>query len=418
MKKTEGVGGANALDRSGAMSPGTNLRDSASTGGLVRGYSEMKGDVTQLVHVEVAGQDDNLGDSVLRRGYLHALRGPNRRFRLLGRAQTSDYLAGLALADADEWFASRDQWLESPGVASAPVQAFNAGEINPTGLTYPTDRRARELAAARNAGGVVVVAGIGLKDAEQARRVSYLAPFRDADVVSWRDSGSQAAAGFGEANPDWAFALGSSTSSWEPTAARKLIAVTLRFDRPYPDAAWMAAVLRLAKQTSARIVTVAQVARDAPRAVRLAADLGAVYLGAPSFAHDVLEAHVRGLYQRSLAVISDRAHGLIIGATEGAYPIGSGADSHKISRLLDEVGLGSLVGAYDALPDFVEQFADGLDDLAPAIDAARDRLTRLTRRIQTVLGAIAPYEMHDLQSPFMASETTTTFANIGVRHGE
>src|SRR5690606_9516782 len=116
----------------------------------------------------------------------------------LGRAQTSDYRAGLALTDADEWFASRDQWLESPGAASAPVQAFNAGEINPTGLTYPTDRRARELAAVRDAGGRVVVAGIGLRDTEQIRGVQFLAPVRDADIVSWRDSGSQAAAGFGE----------------------------------------------------------------------------------------------------------------------------------------------------------------------------------------------------------------------------
>ncbi len=350
----------------------------------------MADELTQLVHVHLAGQDDNLGDSVLRRGYLDALRGPNRRFRLLGHGQTSDYLAGLALTEADEWFESRSQWLESPGAASAPVHAFNAGEINPAGSTYPTDRRAQELAATRNAGGVAVIAGIGLKDTEQSRSVKFLAPFRDADIVSWRDSGSQAAAGFGEVNPDWAFALGTSTSEWHPVASRKLIAVTLRFDRAYPDATWMAAVQRLAKQTSTQIVTVAQVARDAPRAVRLAADLGGVYLGAPSFAHDVLEEHVRGLFQRSLAVISDRAHGLIIAATEGAYPIGSGANPHKISRLLDEVGLGSLVGAYDALPDFVELFADRLDGLAPAVDVARNRLTRLTQRIQTMLGAIAP----------------------------
>src|SRR5690606_6786434 len=118
--------------------------------------------------------------------------------------------------------------------------------------------------------------------------------------------------------------------------------------------------------------------------------LGAEYLGAPSFAHDVLEKHVRGLFQRSLAVVSDRAHGLIIAATEGAYPIGSGANPHKISRLLDEVGLGSLVGAYDDLPNYVEQFADRLGDLAPAIDVARNRLVGLTQRIQTTLGAIAP----------------------------
>jgi len=349
----------------------------------------MANEGTQLVHADVSGQDDNLGDSVLRRGYLDALRGPRRRFRLLGRSQTSDYIAGLALTQADEWFANRNEWLESPGAASAPVQAFNAGEINPTGATYPTDRRAEELAAARNAGGVVVIAGIGLKDTEQSRHVKFLAPFRDANIVSWRDSGSQAAAGFGEANPDWAFALGTSTSAWQPAASRKLIAVTLRFDRQYPDAAWMSAVQRLAKQTSTQIVTVAQVARDAPRAVRLAADLGGVYLGAPSFAHDVLEKHVRDLYQRSLAVISDRAHGLIIAATEGAYPIGSGANPHKISRLLDEGGLGALVGAYGALQDFVEQFAKHVHGLAAVIDAARDRVARLAERVQATLGAIA-----------------------------
>src|SRR5690606_12706429 len=112
-------------------------------------FSRMANEGTQLVHADVSGQDDNLGDSVLRRGYLDALRGPRRRFRLLGRSQTSDYIAGLALTQADEWFANRNEWLESPGAASAPVQAFNAGEINPTGATYPTDRRAQELAATR-----------------------------------------------------------------------------------------------------------------------------------------------------------------------------------------------------------------------------------------------------------------------------
>jgi len=349
----------------------------------------MIGATAQLVRIELGGQDDNLGDSVLRRAYLQALRGPNRRFHIVGGNQTSDYLAGLALTEADRWFTDRRQWMESLDAASPPVHALNAGEINPR-KAFPTTFRHREIAATRDAGGVVLVAGVGLKDIEFSRNVKFMAPFRDAAIVSWRDSGSQAVAGFGETNPDWAFLLGSRTSSWAPAAERKIIAVTLRFDRPYPDAAWMATVRRLAKQTSTQIVTFAQVARDAPRAVRLAGDLGAVYLAAPSFAHDALEAHVRDLFQRSLAVISDRAHGLIIAATEGAYPIGSGANPDKLSRLLGEVGLGSLVGAYDALPNFVEQFADRLDDLAPAINVARDRLTNLTRKIQAILDAIAP----------------------------
>lgn len=348
-------------------------------------------DTAQVVHVDLGGQDDNVGDSVLRRAYLQALRGPNRRFHLVGGNQTSDYLAGLALTESDKWFVDRNQWAESAKAVARPVQAFNAGEINPRGLKpYPAESRQKELAATRDAGGIVIIAGIGLRDTRYSRDVKFAGPFREADIVSWRDRGSQAAAGFGESNPDWAFMLGARTSSWAPASARKLICITLRFDRPYPDATWLATVRYLAKQTSTQIITFAQVARDAPRAVRLAADLGAVYLPPSSFAHDELETHIRGLFQRSLAVISDRAHGLIIAATEGAYPIGSGANPHKITRLLDEVGLGALVGTYDDLPDFVEQFGDRLDGLAPAVDVARDRLTNLSQRIRSALDANPP----------------------------
>lgn len=351
----------------------------------------MIGDAVQLVHLELGGQDDNVGDSVLRRAYLEALRGKSRHFRLVGGHQTSDYLAGLALGESDTWFTDRARWMEPTGVISKPVQAFNPGEINPRGLKpYPAEPRVKELAAAKDAGGVVLIAGVGLRDTEYSKGVKFAAPFRDADIVSWRDSGSQEAAGFGEANPDWAFLLGPSTSSWTPPAERRFIAVTLRFDRPYPDATWMATVRYLAKQVSAEIVTFAQVARDAPRAVRLAADLGAVYSAPPSFAHNALEAHIRRLFELSIAVISDRAHALIIAATEGAYPIGSAANPHKISRLLDEVDLGSLVGLYEALPDFVEELPYRLGTLAPAIDAARGRLTNLTQRIHATLDAIAP----------------------------
>lgn len=166
--------------------------------------------------------------------------------------------------------------------------------------------------------------------------------------------------------------------------------MTQRFDRPYPDETWIREVTNLAKVTSRRIVTFAQVARDAPRAIRLAADLGGQYDAGPSFSHAILDTHVRALYRRSLIVISDRAHGLIIGATEGAYPLGSAADPQKLIRLLDTVALGSLVGRYDQLSDFGSDFPARSSDLAPAIDEARRKLARLTLRIQAVLGSVAP----------------------------
>ncbi|WP_242497611.1 polysaccharide pyruvyl transferase family protein [Microbacterium protaetiae] len=351
----------------------------------------MDDQTTQQIHADISGQDDNLGDSALRRGYLSAIAGAGRRFHVVGRMQTSDYLSGLALSEQHIWYADRDTWVRSVDAKSKIIHVFNAGEIDLAGVVrYPTPRRADELAAAKDSGGVVIAAGIGLKDPRLARSIEFRSSFLNADVVSWRDAGSQQAAGFGEVNPDWAFMLGSKTADWRSVGARSYIAVTLRFDRPYPDSRWIAAVKSLANATSTRIVTLAQVSRDAPRAVQLAVDLGGEYLAPRSLAHDVLEAHVRGIYQQSLAVVSDRAHGLIIGATEGAYPIGSGADPGKIVRLLDAVGLGTLIGHFDQLQDFGEQLPTRLRDLAPAVDEARARLARLTLRIQAVLGSVMP----------------------------
>ncbi|WP_336645773.1 polysaccharide pyruvyl transferase family protein [Microbacterium sp. USHLN186] len=347
----------------------------------------------QQIHVDAAGQDDNLGDSALRNAYLKAVDGPRRMFRVVGRTQTTDYIAGLDLRERHIWYADREAWVGAIDLASPVVHIFNAGEIALAGADdagYPTKRRTAELAAAKKSGGAVIAAGIGLKEPRLARAVHFRAAFRDADIVSWRDFGSQRAAGFGEVNPDWAFALGTKTSSWLAAASREMLAVTLRFDRPYPDARWIAAVRSLAQVTSTRIVTVAQVSRDAPRAVQLAADLGGEYLLPPSLSHDSLDAHVRAVYQRSLAVVSDRAHALIMGATEGAYPIGSGADPGKIFRLMDTVGLGALIGRFDELDVFADQLPDRLPELAPAIDEARGQLARLTLRIQAIISSVTP----------------------------
>jgi len=342
----------------------------------------------QHILVDVSGQDDNLGDSALRKSYVRALAAPHRRLHLIGKSQTSDYVAGLSLPEHSVWYENRAQWLASPQTDAGPIHVFNAGEIDLAGVqAYPTMLRSRELDLARR-GGAIIAAGIGIKDPRDAVNVNFRTAFREADIVSWREAGSQEAAGFGTVNPDWAFALGSLTEVWAPEPSRDLISVTLRYDRPYPDDVWFAAVRRLADATSRRIVTIAQVARDAPRAVRMASELGGTYLRSPSFSHDVLDAHTRAVYGRSLAVISDRAHGLIIGATEGAYPIGSAADPQKLKRLLDAVDLGSLVGPYHRLSEYIELLPPRLGTLAPAIDDAREALSRLSLRIQAILGTV------------------------------
>lgn len=343
----------------------------------------------QDIFVELGGQDDNLGDSALRAGYLEAARGEGRRFHLFLGQQSADYVSGLPLAPTDQVYVERAAWIAASQAARRPVHLFNAGEIVTRSGCYPLPGRSAELRQVVHAGGALIVAGVGLRDPEAAISLEFHPVFSGAALVSWRDTPSCDAAGFGEVAPDWAFALGSPTSDWTGSPSRPLLAVTLRFDRAWPEPSWLEAVRAFAANTSTRIVTVAQVARDAPRAVRLAEALGGEYLVAPSTSHRDLGAHVRSVYGQSLAVITDRAHGLVIGATEGAYPIGSASHPEKLSRTLAVVGLEGLVGSQAQLGEVAALLESRMPGLAPAVDAARTALDQLRLRIQTVISAAA-----------------------------
>jgi len=350
----------------------------------------------QNVFVRPSGQDDNLGDSILRVGLLEALRGPDRRLHLLLDEQSSDYLTRMPLGGGTVLYSARQGWLHEIRRSRGSLYVMNAGEINPNPeVPYPNTRTVAEARGVLGRGGAMIAAGLGVKDPASAARVTYDGVLRDAALVSWRDRPSREAAGFGGVAPDWGFALGSGCLSWVPSAERRLLVVTLRFDRPWPEDRWLRTVRDLAARTHTRIVTVAQVARDSPRAVRLAEALGGEYLVAPTTRHDDLEAHVRSVYARSLAVVSDRAHALIIGATEGAYPIGSATDPQKIRRLLDVVGLGSLTGHHDGLGDRTDLLASALPGLASAIESARTQLEMLTNRIRDVMRDVADDEVGD-----------------------
>ncbi|WP_254359352.1 polysaccharide pyruvyl transferase family protein [Microbacterium hominis] len=344
----------------------------------------------QDVFVHPAGQDDNLGDSALRDGLLRALRGNGARLHVHLEGQTSDYLPGVPLRSDEAFYPERRAWLAASDMAAHPVYVVNAGEINPQPeMPFPHARRAGEMRRVTNRGGIVIAAGLGLKNPAIASRVVFDSALRDAAVMSWRDAESQAAAGFGGVAPDWAFALGSDPSIWATAEDRPLIAITLRFDRPWPTDDWIAELRGLAVRTDRRIVTVAQVARDAPRAVLLAERLGGEYLVAASTRHDDLDKHVRAVYARSLVVVSDRAHALIMGATEGAYPLGTAADPQKIQRLLDAAGVGALTGHHDGLASRASQLEAVLPDLQRAVRQARRDLRGLTERIHAAMDAAA-----------------------------
>lgn len=340
----------------------------------------------QEVFVNPSGQDDNLGDSALRGGLLRALRTTPRRLHVFLDEQSSDYISGLPLTRDDVIYRSRADWTSSMKAVDRPALVVNAGEINPpAGLLYPHPARVAEMRIARERGGAVIAAGIGLKSPSIARTVTFDEEFRRSTLVSWRDQGSRDAVGFGDVAPDWAFSLGSTESEWGDPASRTEIVVTLRFDRPWPDEAWLRTVRDLAARTRTRIVTVAQVARDIPRAVHLADALGGEYSCAPSTSHREVDQHVRSIYGRSLVVVSDRAHALIMGATEGAYPLGSATDPNKIERILAAAGVARLTGHHDRLSERADQWESAISELPGAIRTARETIVGLTTRISAAL---------------------------------
>lgn len=117
--------------------------------------------------------------------------------------------------------------------------------------------------------------------------------------------------------------------------------------------------------------------RDGQRAAELAAGLGADLLDWP--ATESLrsrEARLRHYYRDSLAVISDRAHALIIGMTEGAVPIGVTTSSpEKIRRLFGVVS--TLPIAPDEAGDDPRRWQlllDSRPQLAADLAAARAQL--------------------------------------------
>lgn len=340
------------------------------------------------VFLTLSGQDDNLGDSALRAGLLREVRFPGATIHVWLDNQTSDYVAGLALRTTDHVYRDRRTWFDTAVRSPRPVYVLNAGEINPQPRRrFPRPEYLAEMRELLRRGGVVVAAGIGLRDPEVSRHAVFDSVLRQARVLGWRDYGSRDGVGIGEVAPDWAYALGSATSDWPDESSRPWLAVTLRFDRPWPDDNWLRAVRGFAQRSGRSIVTVAQVSRDAPRAVALADALGGDYLVAPSASHDVLNRHVRSVFARSFAVISDRAHALIIGATEGAWPMGSAAQPQKITRILEVAQLGCLAGDHDGLASRLASFEESNVDLPVAIDSARSSLARLGSRMRQAMGA-------------------------------
>lgn len=302
---------------------------------------------TRTIHAWLGGQLDNVGDSVLRRGYVRALH-PHGRLRVWADGDHPDYVSALGLEPGDEVSPTFLGWvahLAGSVVRTRPVVAVNAGEFTLTKgyflrflAIFPV------LLAVRLRGGRIVWLGAAVPAPVRGFTPLFRTLARLTALLRWRDEGSSAVLYPAPTMPDWAFSLPAAGAGPQGDGGRPFLTVTLRGDRRAPTETWLETVRETAERLDLQPVVVVQVQRDAQRSADIARTLGALLVEWKHDAHDAQEQVVREVYASSAIVLSDRLHALIIGVTEGAVPLGwCEAATDKLRRNFAAVGLDHVV---------------------------------------------------------------------------
>jgi len=355
-------------------------------------------DASRSIFVWIHGQDDNLGDVVLRRPLIELLR-PLGQLELYVGDGSPGFLEALRLKPQDRCHPSLADWTQRLWRSAWRKPwcfVFKPGE---TSLNYPKLRRLLPLWPALLAGkwghGKVINLGAGIRESERLPAQLLGRLYGLADLTLWRDARSARLASNGAVMPDWAFAEGCHEAQMD-ARPRDCLALSLRGDRPSPDAALLEALRRFAIAQGLKLSLVTQVRRDEGLLRRLAQPLGAEFLDWGSRSHLQQEQRVRALYRRSRLVVSDRLHALILGLSEGAVPLGlitedGKARPDKLRRPFDSIGFPQVAvdlrgtpadTAVDALHEALRRQAES----RWALRRARSRLAEVGTQVHSLLG--------------------------------
>lgn len=339
------------------------------------------------IFVPAVGQYDNIGDIILRRPLLDALRAHGPLHVYLGD-YPEGYGVALRLHESDTLYRSFASWyaaLVRAAVRGSAHYAFKPGEIQLTlrGMKEHVGMLPA-LALVRARRGRVLRIGSGARNFAPVARALMRPSIALSNLVVWRDQETATYLG-GDVMPDLGFAEGSTDAN----GVRDLLLVSMRGDRPAPDATWIAGVLLAAQRRGLEIVVITQVGRDSQRTRELAAALRARTLDWGGTDHAKQEERLRDLYRRASIVASDRLHVLIAAVTEGAAviaPLPSAAG--KIDRHFLSAGYPAVSVVTSGLT--AEQIAvaveSSLESSKPAaLESARESIVRVTDRASALL---------------------------------
>jgi polysaccharide pyruvyl transferase WcaK-like protein len=344
----------------------------------------------QKIFVSLTGQDDNLGDSVLRREMIQAIRPSGSSIHAHVGDNSQNYIEGLGLSAGDKIYRSRLAWYKDI-VTCRPRKltiALNPGERNlAPGESYFGTYQGAIFRGMARLGARVVQAGVGIRTPECIDPEYLASQLKIIDLVSWRDQASRDAIGVGLVHPDWAL-HNRGLRNYRTRSERPLLAVALRGDRPAPPRKWVDQLREVCAAADLEPVLVVQVARDQERAHELAAAIArsAKVIEWSDGTHRDQEAVIREVYSKSAAVISDRLHALILGVTEGAVPIAWSPNStEKCVRTLTSSGFENpapLTG--DSAVQSVLRMIANSEGTVTALEQAQLELANLSQSIRNL----------------------------------
>lgn len=298
-----------------------------------------------ITYVWLTGHIRNVGDSALRRPYVHSIKSFNDVQVWGGRKPESDgYLSGLQLSE-NEISPSFFSWYRKLclDLTKRKVNfAFNAGAFGVTKeYFFGILAILPLLVVLKLRGGKVLWLGSAIATKKKGFTWPFFILAGIADSMRWRDTESSSVFVKRKSMPDWAFGakpLVSEEQIDDVSRRRNKLVLSLRGDRTYPSEEWLDLVEDLANRLRLQIVVCVQVKEDQLYAEKMADRFAAELVGWEYETHIDQERLVRSVYKDTQLILSDRLHGLIIAATEGAVPLGwCESSTTKISRHFNQV---------------------------------------------------------------------------------
>ncbi|WP_347302930.1 polysaccharide pyruvyl transferase family protein [Croceibacterium sp. TMG7-5b_MA50] len=344
------------------------------------------------VFARVVGQEDNIGDIVLRRQYLQTAASYGS-LHLFAGEHSAAYLESLQFPDAKYYSSHRLWWSAMLSAAKqGPVLLFDKpGELQTSWRSVRSQLKShlrRRLLTRR--GGRTVLLGVGLRHSlPLLRRIALRAAFSDYLLIGWRDVRSHKELGVGQVMPDWAFA---EEATNESEGDRNLLIVSMRGDRPSPSARWFNLLGEFAQRHGLQVQVVTQVGRDETRSGEIAARLGVAPMPWMTGDYAAQERALRTLYQRARLVVSDRMHVLIVAANEGAVPLClTDWPEEKIERHFQAIGFEDvssvLPSTDDAAARLLDQQITRTEELSEKRAAAKGAIREMEARLQKIVRA-------------------------------